>query len=310
MTITLSKETSLFQKDKITTDVTDAGTKATDYITKIDNNGLYVSPKSQSPSSGSEGNSVKINGDGLEVFVGGTSVAKYGTSARIGATNSVHNVIDSSGLTIKNGSTNLAKFNAGNISVGSSIAGTEISAAGAIGIYPSGGTAGLRMAKINGETTFTYGDALHFSSQPYVKARSTNANISLSSSTITKVPMTYIDSEHGNGDFMSVNNGNVRFDSFDGFAVEATASAYVQPSSNAFVYIFLYHYSQSNNTTTEVGAGCNYISSAYGGVVQLTPRIITPIYLSDYLYISVRCIGTTGTAYCNHKDTFLTVKFL
>ena len=110
---------------------------------------------------------------------------------------------------------------------------------------------------------------------------------------------------------MSVNNGNVRFDYFDGITVEATASAYVQPSSNAFVYIFLYHHDPRNNTTTEVGAGCNYISSTYGGVVQLTPRIISdPIYADDYLYISVRCIGTTGTAYCNHKDTFLTVKFL
>ena len=289
----------------IATAKADAEKTATNYLTTISGTtGISVH------SANDTSNFANVNSSGMTVYKGGTKVATFGDTATIGKTNSTNTVIDSSGLSIKNGSTNLAKFNAGNISIGSSIAGTEISTAGAIGIYPSGGTKGLRMSKINGVTTVTYDD-VYFSSQPHVKARSTNANISLSSSTITKVPMTYIDDEKENGDFMSVNNGNVKFHYFDSISVEATACAYVQPSSNAFVYIFLYRYDSQNNTTTEVGAGCNYISSTYGGVVQLTPRIITePIYANDYLYISVRCIGTTGTAYCNHKDTFLTVKFL
>lgn len=287
--------------------VTSASQTATSYITYINaTDGIKVHDSADSSSY------TKLNSNGMTVYKGGTQVATFGDTATIGKTNSTNTVIDSSGLTIKNGSTNLAKFKAGDIKIGSDIAGTEISTAGAIGIYPSGETTGLRMSKINGEITYTY-DVGRFSSQPYVKAQSTNANISVPSggtAPFTKVPMTYIDFEHGNGNFMSVNNGNVHFDYFDGFSVEATAGVYVKPSSNAFVYIFLYHYSQSNNTTTEVGAGCNYISSAYGGVVQLTPRIITPIYADDYLYISVRCTDTTATAYCNHKDTFLTVKFV
>lgn len=54
------------------------------YITRIDDSGIFVSPANQSPTTGTEGNSVKINASGMEVFKGGTSVASYSDTVRIG----------------------------------------------------------------------------------------------------------------------------------------------------------------------------------------------------------------------------------
>lgn len=54
------------------------------YITKIDDAGIFVSPSSQRPTIGNEGDSIKIDADGLEVFRDSTSIASYGTSTRIG----------------------------------------------------------------------------------------------------------------------------------------------------------------------------------------------------------------------------------
>ena len=64
-----------------TTDASNAAKTATDYITSIDSNGIKVHASSNSTT-----NYAKITADGLEVFKGGTSVASFGTSARIGAT--------------------------------------------------------------------------------------------------------------------------------------------------------------------------------------------------------------------------------
>ena len=55
-----------------------------DVLTKDGTSGVYLHPSSQSPSSGSEGNSVKVDNNGMEVFKGGTSVAKYGDTTRVG----------------------------------------------------------------------------------------------------------------------------------------------------------------------------------------------------------------------------------
>ena len=59
---------------------------ATSYITKIDSAGIFISPENQSPTTSATGNSVKIDGTGMEVYKGGTSVAYYGDTARIGTT--------------------------------------------------------------------------------------------------------------------------------------------------------------------------------------------------------------------------------
>ena len=57
---------------------------AYDYITKIDNAGIFISPYNQSPSTSSPGNSVKIDGSGMIVYNGGVAIAQYGTTAIIG----------------------------------------------------------------------------------------------------------------------------------------------------------------------------------------------------------------------------------
>ena len=93
--------------------IDDAATKATNYITHIDNNGIRIHPSS------TENNSVVINSDGMEVFKGGTtdpySVAKYGDSARIGKAASKHISLDATnGMQVFTGtesdSTNVARF--------------------------------------------------------------------------------------------------------------------------------------------------------------------------------------------------------
>ena len=69
--------------------IDDAATKATNYITNIDSNtGIRIHPSS------TQNNSVVINADGMEIFKGGTgednSVAFYGDVARIGPIDSAH----------------------------------------------------------------------------------------------------------------------------------------------------------------------------------------------------------------------------
>ena len=314
---TLSKETSLFQKDKISTDVTDAGTKATDYLKPVSTTGVYVKPQGQNPSSGSEGNSMRLDNNGLEIYVNSASVAKYGTTARIGATNGVHNVIDSSGFAIKSGNTEVASFKIGNVDSGGSIkSGTRIESQNEIGIYANGNTSashGLVIDEKGGAPVFYFGRGLQFCPQPYALATSTYSNVSipLNTNPATSVPMTQIYSSSGHT-FMEIDAGCIKFSNdYDAFLVEVTASVYVVPSTNTQATIYLYHYdADMSGAITEVAAGSTYLSS-YGGAVQLMPRIINKaMYMSDKLYIGVRLFQSTGTAYCNHKDTFLTVKYV
>ena len=60
---------------------------ATDYVTQIDSNGIWVTPpnkKPTDPSTGAGATGTKIDGDGLQIFKGGASVASYGDTARVG----------------------------------------------------------------------------------------------------------------------------------------------------------------------------------------------------------------------------------
>lgn len=91
---------------------TEASQIATEYITEIDSNGIFISPSSQSPTTSATGNSVRINGDGLDVYKGGTSVAHYGDTATVGKDTSRNVYIDSSSVNIRNGQTVLSKFTA------------------------------------------------------------------------------------------------------------------------------------------------------------------------------------------------------
>lgn len=74
---------------------------AYDYITKINNAGIFISPYNQSPSTSSPGNSVKIDGTGMNVYKDGDSVAFYGTMSRIGKEETSHIEIDYHSLQLK-----------------------------------------------------------------------------------------------------------------------------------------------------------------------------------------------------------------
>ena len=74
----LSKETSIFKDNAISGGISDASKTATDYITRIDENGITIHP------SGSTSSRIELDAGGMEVFKGGSSVAEYGDTARIG----------------------------------------------------------------------------------------------------------------------------------------------------------------------------------------------------------------------------------
>ena len=86
-----------------------------DVLTKDGTSGIYLHPSSQSPSSGSEGNSVKINANGMEIFKGNTSVAFYGDTARVGKTSSGYTTIQGAGMKVygNDGTTELANIGYG-----------------------------------------------------------------------------------------------------------------------------------------------------------------------------------------------------
>lgn len=81
------------------TNASDAAKTATSYVTNIDNNGITIHP-SRSDYATNGGRAV-INSDGLTVYVNNNDVASYGTTARIGKSNSDRVTIDSTnGITI------------------------------------------------------------------------------------------------------------------------------------------------------------------------------------------------------------------
>jgi len=82
------------------------------YVTDIGSTGIFISPAGQSPSASAPGNSVKIDGTGMNVYKGGTSVAFYGDEAQVGKSGSGHVSIQSTGVDLYggDGTVNLAHF--------------------------------------------------------------------------------------------------------------------------------------------------------------------------------------------------------
>lgn len=94
----------------------DASKVSTNYITKIDESGIKVHAENNVDS-----NYAKIDANGMEVYKGGTSVASYGDTARIGkpTTSNEGNVyVDSDSVDIRKGATVLSTFTASGISLG------------------------------------------------------------------------------------------------------------------------------------------------------------------------------------------------
>ena len=220
---------------------------------------------------------------------------------------------NTNGVAIRKGTDELATFSY-DVVRGNNEQGTKVSSAsGRLALVPNAtsGIPSILAYDVNGRPITMFGYERCFSPEPRAVFTSTNTNISLSSSTVVKVPLTTVSigrnntyGSTGSSQFMSVSSGSAKVAYFDGFGVEITASVYVIPSANALVNIFLYH------GTTEVAAGAAWLPATYGGAVQLTPRIIAPVYANDTFYIAVRTVGTTGTVYCSNKDTQLQIKYI
>lgn len=87
-----------------------AGEGASKYITEITSDGIFISPSSQNPADSAEGDSVKINGNGMEIYKGGVSVAQFGDTARVGKDIGRHVLIDEDSVDIKDGANVKATF--------------------------------------------------------------------------------------------------------------------------------------------------------------------------------------------------------
>ena len=95
---------------------TNASKTATNYITYVDStNGIRVF---DSATNRDAGNYSQINSNGLEVFVSDDSVAKFGTTARIGKESSYNTIIDTTSMKFRNGTTVLAEFGASSCTLG------------------------------------------------------------------------------------------------------------------------------------------------------------------------------------------------
>ena len=116
-----------------------ASKNATSYITDINNTGIYISPANQSPTSSATGNSVKIDGNGMEVYKGGASVAFYGDTARVGKEASGNNniLINSGGINFRNSTATFGQISASSYTdvVGSDTKFIEMSAKASDNVY-------------------------------------------------------------------------------------------------------------------------------------------------------------------------------
>ena len=116
----LSKEVSIYDPDKgIGDGIGDAATKATNYIS-ADSSGIKVH------NAGDSSNYAHITSDGMDVYQGGTSVASFGDTARVGKAAGPRTVIQASGVDLygaSDGSVNLAHFGyaSGNAESGTSV---------------------------------------------------------------------------------------------------------------------------------------------------------------------------------------------
>jgi len=83
----------------------DAAKTASDYITAVDSNGIKVHAASNPTS-----NYTLINASGLDVYISGSSYARFGSTARIGLGSGWHANFTISGMEVLNSSTSYASF--------------------------------------------------------------------------------------------------------------------------------------------------------------------------------------------------------
>lgn len=97
---TYSKETALYDTGAIATDIAEAGTKATNYITYIDEeNGIRVYD-GNNETIGSPASYAQLNAGGMDIITEEANVAHFGSDVRIGLSDGAKTVITSDGLSI------------------------------------------------------------------------------------------------------------------------------------------------------------------------------------------------------------------
>lgn len=109
----LSKETSLFNKDAVKEDIQAAAQKATSYITKVSNDGIFVHQTDAGKSGDSPTQSTAYGvhiSDDIDIIQGGESVAAYGTNTRIGKETEGNVLIDNDSVDIRDGQNVRASF--------------------------------------------------------------------------------------------------------------------------------------------------------------------------------------------------------
>ena len=100
----LQVETAIYKDGAIGNDINEAKQIATSYITDIGDNGISVHPV------GNNNDRIQINSNGTEIYQGNESVAKYGTTARIGQENGSRFLINSDSLQAYAGTDTLPYF--------------------------------------------------------------------------------------------------------------------------------------------------------------------------------------------------------
>lgn len=290
-----SKETALFDTGAIGNAIDNAENTAKSYISFKSGVGLMVADMT---------NSGPVEPD----------------SSDLDTNNTPNTLTTTDSYKIRRGRSDLAAFRYGSSTPEhQSTYGTMIeSYSGNIALVPkaSTGKTAIRVFDYYGQPFVNFNGINNFTPNPRAVARSTNSNISLASGTITKVPLTNISfDEHNvfgsNSEYhlFSISDGNVKYFGFDAVSVEITASVYIQPAANAGCYVHLYYKNGQLGTTTEI-ASTGSMMITTGGSIQLSPRIVSPVYSNDEFYIAVRVVGTTGTARPNHIDTQMQIKLI
>ena len=102
-----------------TTQVSEAAQTATNFITKIGDTGIFVSPSGQSPTTEAPGNSTLINGQGMKVYKNGLQIASFGDLITLGLESGARAVYSQNGLQLYN-SNNIetANFSSNKVSIG------------------------------------------------------------------------------------------------------------------------------------------------------------------------------------------------
>lgn len=153
---------------------------------------------------------------------------------------------------------------------------------------------------------------------PTMQAKSTRGDITITpqKQDPEDIQMTYVDFAMNSSNILTLDgSGHIKQTYYDGWPVEVTASAYIKVNSNnTQVDLYIYHYQTEESTgqpgrEVEVAAGQVTLTTT-GGVVQITPRIVGPVYANDYFCLKARIKNGSGAIVCNHKDTQLQVKLL